>query len=375
MGSINLRSFSVLVVDLDDAHRWMLNNALEGLGVGEVMTANSNEDALNMLKRLGKRDMAERVDSVDIVVCDLEGQPVDGTSLVRWIRMHPDSPNRFLPVILMAKTFGQEELRQARGYGATHFLAKPVTAKTLMDRLLTVINRPRPFVYTGEYFGPDRRGARPSRRVADDDRRNADRDEGTDRRGKEDRRNETEKKKHLVKSTLTEALERFPSDNLLRIFRPPNHLKRKAGAMDDGDGLFTEGAAFKAEKAIEKAQDDYGDSALDMVESLQRILSEAAGAKDRSGHFTRINTLAAQLGLQGETFNYPLVTTVGNSLARLTAGTMPEGKASLDIVTVHVDTMTAVLKNKVTGDGGEIGQQLVSELQAAIKRITKTTKA
>ena len=36
-------------------------------------------------------------------------------------------------------------------------LAKPVAAKTMMARLVSVIEHPRPFVRTSVYFGPCRR--------------------------------------------------------------------------------------------------------------------------------------------------------------------------------------------------------------------------
>ncbi len=39
----------------------------------------------------------------------------------------------------------------------TEFLAKPFTVDVLMSRLESVIEEPRPFVRTENYFGPDRR--------------------------------------------------------------------------------------------------------------------------------------------------------------------------------------------------------------------------
>jgi len=39
----------------------------------------------------------------------------------------------------------------------TEFLGKPISAKSLFQRILNVIVNPRPFVKTSDYFGPDRR--------------------------------------------------------------------------------------------------------------------------------------------------------------------------------------------------------------------------
>jgi DNA-binding response OmpR family regulator len=45
----------------------------------------------------------------------------------------------------------------ARDAGVTEFIAKPITVQNLMSRLAEIVERPRPFVRCGTYFGPDRR--------------------------------------------------------------------------------------------------------------------------------------------------------------------------------------------------------------------------
>jgi DNA-binding response OmpR family regulator len=45
----------------------------------------------------------------------------------------------------------------ARDAGVTEFLAKPISAKALYQRILNVVANPRPFIKTKNYFGPDRR--------------------------------------------------------------------------------------------------------------------------------------------------------------------------------------------------------------------------
>jgi len=46
---------------------------------------------------------------------------------------------------------------EARDAGVHEFLAKPLSAKGLYSRIRSIIERPRPFVRAGQYFGPDRR--------------------------------------------------------------------------------------------------------------------------------------------------------------------------------------------------------------------------
>jgi len=45
----------------------------------------------------------------------------------------------------------------ARDAGVTEFLAKPISAKALYQRIVNVVANPRPFIKTKSYFGPDRR--------------------------------------------------------------------------------------------------------------------------------------------------------------------------------------------------------------------------
>jgi len=46
---------------------------------------------------------------------------------------------------------------EARDAGVHEFLAKPISVKGLYSRIRSIIERPRPFVRAGLYFGPDRR--------------------------------------------------------------------------------------------------------------------------------------------------------------------------------------------------------------------------
>jgi FixJ family two-component response regulator len=45
----------------------------------------------------------------------------------------------------------------ARDAGVSEFLVKPITAKALHSRVLSAVAKPRPFIRTAQYFGPDRR--------------------------------------------------------------------------------------------------------------------------------------------------------------------------------------------------------------------------
>ena len=75
----------------------------------------------------------------------------------RRLRTDPDSPNPYIPVIMMTGHTDRAKVMQARDAGVTEFLVKPISSRLLCQRLQAVIDRPRPFVRAKSFFGPDRR--------------------------------------------------------------------------------------------------------------------------------------------------------------------------------------------------------------------------
>jgi DNA-binding response OmpR family regulator len=86
------------------------------------------------------------------------------------IRTNEDSPNHFLPIIMITGHSERSRVNAARDAGVNEFLVKPVTAKGLMERLSLIVNRPRNFVKSKHYFGPDRR-RRPDPNFSGEERR------------------------------------------------------------------------------------------------------------------------------------------------------------------------------------------------------------
>jgi two-component system, chemotaxis family, chemotaxis protein CheY len=93
----------------------------------------------------------------DLVITDWLMEPLDGLDLIRKIRKDDSSPNKFVPIILMTGYSEQPRVETARDTGVTEFLMKPYSARDLYARIVQIIEKPRQFVDTGAFFGPDRR--------------------------------------------------------------------------------------------------------------------------------------------------------------------------------------------------------------------------
>jgi CheY-like chemotaxis protein len=137
----------ILLVDDNHYMRVLLAEILRAIGVKEIWEANDGAEALQAI----------RDHQVDIVMTDLSMQPLDGIDFVRLLRNSPDSPNPMVPVIMITGHSTLQRVAEARDAGVNEFLAKPLTARGVIERISQVVENPRSYVRTGTYFGPDRR--------------------------------------------------------------------------------------------------------------------------------------------------------------------------------------------------------------------------
>lgn len=152
MSGYDFETMKVLVADDSRPMRSLIKSFLLGFGVKEMFEAADANEAFEEVKTC----------EPDIVITDWRMPPTDGLDLVREIRMNMESPNPYLPIIMLTGFTELHRVKQARDAGVTAFLAKPISAAALYRRLCTVIDDQRPFVRVGEFFGPDRRAKRRS---------------------------------------------------------------------------------------------------------------------------------------------------------------------------------------------------------------------
>lgn len=143
----NIERLNFLIVD-DNKHMCLLvKSILNAFGVRNVVEAADGADAFKALKHF----------PADIIICDWVMQPLDGLDFVRLVRTGKDSPNPYVPVIMLTGHTEMHRVVEAREAGANEFLAKPISPMKLYARITSIIERQRNFVKTKTYFGPDRR--------------------------------------------------------------------------------------------------------------------------------------------------------------------------------------------------------------------------
>ena len=82
---------------------------------------------------------------------------LSGYDFVSRLRHSPNSPNRYIPVVMLADVLEDEQLHKARDAGVNEVLPKPLSAPELCQKLEAVIDSPRIFITASTYKGPCRR--------------------------------------------------------------------------------------------------------------------------------------------------------------------------------------------------------------------------
>jgi len=147
MSGYRFDRLKILVVD-DNAHmRKLVVTILQAFGTIQIFEAESGERAWSLL----------RDTNPDVIILDWMMEGMSGLDFVKQVRSSAQSPNPFVPIIMLTGHTHIDHVRQARDAGVNEFLAKPVSVKAILTRLIAVIEHPRPFVRTKAYFGPCRR--------------------------------------------------------------------------------------------------------------------------------------------------------------------------------------------------------------------------
>jgi len=139
-----LQMLSVLVVDDEPYMRKVTKTILAAIGIPTVLEA---EDGI------AGYEMA-RSNVPDLMIIDWEMPVIDGPQLIRMIRSPEEHLLRDVPIIMLTAHSDISRVVESARIGANEFVRKPVSIKTLRDRIVSIITNPRPIVQIGEYYGP-----------------------------------------------------------------------------------------------------------------------------------------------------------------------------------------------------------------------------
>jgi YesN/AraC family two-component response regulator len=143
------QSAKVLIVDDEYYSRKVIRTLLNAIGVSNVHEAENGPAGLEIIRAV----------SPDVALVDWEMPGMDGAAFVKTVR----SPNSFplpnIPIIMLTGHAERWRVLEAVRLGVNEYLLKPVSGKTLLDRLTSTLGKARPMMNVGNYYGPELRGA------------------------------------------------------------------------------------------------------------------------------------------------------------------------------------------------------------------------
>src|SRR6476659_172595 len=134
----------VLIADSNPYTRRLTRMMLTNLGIKSTYESPDGVAALEAIRNVNP----------DIMIMDWEMPVLDGREVMRIVRSPGVFPKANLPIIMLTDLGLQSRVTAAIRLGVHEFLVKPISPKTLQQRLLGIIFKPRPMVRAGKYYIP-----------------------------------------------------------------------------------------------------------------------------------------------------------------------------------------------------------------------------
>ena len=134
----------VLIADSNAYSRRLTRMMLTNLGIKSTYEPGDGVAALDAIRSVNP----------DVMIVDWDMPVLDGSEVMRIVRAPGVFPKANLPIIMLTDLGLQSRVAAAMRLGVHEFLVKPISPKTLQQRLLGIILNPRPMVRAEKYYIP-----------------------------------------------------------------------------------------------------------------------------------------------------------------------------------------------------------------------------
>jgi CheY-like chemotaxis protein len=145
-GRVNLEKAVVLLLSPQTGME-LLARVLHGFGVRHPYRCHDAEQAMQTCREA----------DIDLIVCDGSLPGGETYDFIAALRRSDLEPNRYTPVMVIQGHTPLDQIQKARDCGANFVVAKPITPRLLLERVLWIAQEQRPFIELDSYIGPDRR--------------------------------------------------------------------------------------------------------------------------------------------------------------------------------------------------------------------------
>ena len=324
-----LSNYQILVADADQRLSDVFIATLHGMGFTNVQWTASGKESLSLLKEK----------HFDFLITDWNTRDMDGISLIDEIR-HDPSPNIAIPILMLSGRAEEADIATARDHGINEYVAKPFSAKTVYDRIERVIEKPRPFIVSRAFIGPNRR-----RRAA------APPAAGANRR------------------KLNIPLQERPAvqyGNLIgeipKLWSPDFSLKAKLPHNRQLQSFITADTLEKAQAKIHSFASEYTHWLKEDVTALRQLYQEMPEGSIPAPLMHRISELSLAINAHAGTFGYGLASKVAYALYLFCHAQPNDGGSARTVIQKHIEVLHAALSAGPRDISGRQGEQVLMEL-------------
>jgi CheY-like chemotaxis protein len=139
-----LEGLVILIADSNAYTRRLTRTMLTNIGVKSIYETGDGVAALDAIRNVNP----------DVMIVDWEMPILNGREVMRIVRSPGDFPKANLPIIMLTDLGLHSRVVAAIRLGVHEFLVKPISPKTLQQRLLGIILNPRPMVRAGKFYIP-----------------------------------------------------------------------------------------------------------------------------------------------------------------------------------------------------------------------------
>jgi two-component system, chemotaxis family, chemotaxis protein CheY len=138
-------SVRVLIAEDNQYLRKLIRNLLINVGIKRIDEVNDGLAGFEVIKSL----------EPDIAILDWELPLLNGAELVRIVRTPGMLQRPAVPIIMFGASAERWRIAEAKRLGVNSYLAMPISAKTLLDRIVSIMAKSRPKVVPAAERGDD----------------------------------------------------------------------------------------------------------------------------------------------------------------------------------------------------------------------------
>jgi PleD family two-component response regulator len=146
MTKLDLAAARILIVGARGHAGSTLRTVLTVAGVNRIVLMDEPARALDMLG-------TERFTAVFVE----GGTMLDDLPFAQAARRSPGLLNPMIPIFVVYAGARRRDVERSRDDGVTDVICRPVSPKTVSNKLRAALAAPRPFIAAPDFFGPDRR--------------------------------------------------------------------------------------------------------------------------------------------------------------------------------------------------------------------------